>query len=549
MKRNIILIILAAVIVAALAGVMIFVLSLPKTEEVGLSANDTDILIYDKTSVKAEEITVKNSGGEYTLIGFDYTGMADEASQENAAEASEDSQPSGNKRTDETSTLKMNMRYTMQGLDDFELNKDNTDSLAYQCSYVTALQIVDKSGVRFSDFGLDKPLSTVKIRFSDGSEETLILGKKAPNDMGYYFRRELTDNVYLMNPETIGSFLIEKLQMLDRTLTKNFSEDEDNPPTISTISISGEGYKDPLKIDTEEDISIAATYKLRSPYHLACGKESAVSFGKMLYGIRGDEVIAAPVTDEAKKKYGLDKPFMIINVTATDDTKVGLLVSKAEKDGSCYVMADDGNIICKMTKEDMEGWYNITYTDFLTVSFIYPNMDNLDKAVITADGKTTQYDVTHTKDQNELLQDFSINSVKVNGKEVPYSNFNRYINNFTGLAREGTEVKDPGSYTQVYKAELTYSDNGSSPITDTLVMKKGADGAYIVYLNDMLMGYTDREYAEQLIAQTAVIDSEETLESLLGDKPDENVESSAESSADTSVQSSAESSADMAIGE
>ena len=240
---------------------------------------------------------------------------------------------------------------------------------------------------------------------------------------------------------------------------------------------------------------------------------------------------------------------MIINVTATDDTKVGLLVSKAEKNGSCYVMADDGNIICKMTKEDMEGWYNITYTDFLTVSFIYPNMDNLDKAVITADGKTTQYDVTHTKDQNELLQDFSINSVKVNGKEVPYSNFNRYINNFTGLAREGTEVKDPGSYTQVYKAELTYSDNGSSPITDTLVMKKGADGAYIVYLNDMLMGYTDREYAEQLIAQTAVIDSEETLESLLGDKPDENVESSAESSADTSVQSSAESSADMAIGE
>ena len=86
MKKNITVIIIISVVLAALIGVMFAVMSIPQTENTITSTDSMDILIYDKTKLKAEEITVKNSGGEYKLIGYDYTKMAEEISAENAAQ-------------------------------------------------------------------------------------------------------------------------------------------------------------------------------------------------------------------------------------------------------------------------------------------------------------------------------------------------------------------------------------------------------------------------------------------------------------------------------
>ena len=49
---------------------------------------------------------------------------------------------------------------------------------------------------------------------------------------------------------------------------------------------------------------------------------------------------------------------------------------------------------------------------------------------------------------------------------------------------------------------------GEKSIKDVLTIKKGADGSCIVYLNDMLLGYTDRKYAEKLAAQTDKVSGE-----------------------------------------
>ena len=47
MKKNITVVIIAAVVVAALVGVMIFVLNIPDTEDSGISSDTLDILLYD----------------------------------------------------------------------------------------------------------------------------------------------------------------------------------------------------------------------------------------------------------------------------------------------------------------------------------------------------------------------------------------------------------------------------------------------------------------------------------------------------------------------
>ena len=530
MKKNITVVIIAAVVVAALVGVMIFVLNIPDTEDSGISSDTLDILLYDKTSIKPEEITVKNSGGEYTLLGFDYTKELEELSKEmQDASEEESSQTSLNRMREEVSSVSINMSYTMQGMEKLLLSKDATDALAYQCSYVTALQLIDKSGERYKDFGLDKPRSVVKVTFSDNSQETLYVGKDAPNDMGVYFRTERNPNVYLVNSESISSFLVEKLQMFDKTITKKFDYKTDEDVEIESISISGTGYEKPLEIDKEPAISLVSKYKMRSPYIAPCAQEAAQSFGRTIYGLTGSFVAAADITDADKKKFGLDKPYMNIKVRASDDTSVGILVSEAEKDGSCYVMADSGKIIFKMTKSDVGGWYGVTEKKFRTIAFVYPNTDRMDKAVITAGGKTTVYDIMHDRQENDLMQAFTITTVTSDGNSVEYVDFNTLIKNIGGLGRTGVDITSDKGFEEVFKAELSYSGDDGEKIDDVLSIKKGSDGSYIVVINGRVEGYTDREYAETLIGQAHDVLEKGKIVSLIDDEEDENAESSEQS--------------------
>lgn len=522
MKKNITIIIIAAVIVAALAGAMIFVLNIPHTEESGVSSDTLDILLYDKTSVKPEEITVKNSGGEYTLVGFDYTKDLEELSEQlKDASEEESSQVSQNKRREEVSSVKINMSYTMQGLEMLELNKDATDALAYQVSYVTALQLIDKTGTKYKEYGLDKPKVTVEVTFSDSTQKKLYLGNDAPNDMGTYFRMEDNPNVYLVSSENVLSFKVEKLQMLNKTITKGFDYDSDKDVTITALSISGTGYEKPLVIDNKSSISMDSEFKMRSPYLMPCGKEAVQAFGRTMYGMEGTEVAAAQITDEDKKKFGLDNPYMNIKVESSDDTSVCLFVSKAEKDGSCYIMSDGGKIIFKMNKSDVEGWYGVEYDKFRTVYFVYPNTDRMDKAVITAGGNTAVYNITHNRQENDLLEEFTITTVKTGTKPVEYVDFHTFIQNIGGLERTGVEIKSDEGFEEVFSAQLSYSGDDGEKAEDKLVLKKGKDGSYIVVLNDRVEGYTDREYAQSLIAQVDKIQQKGMVENLRGDDDEE----------------------------
>ncbi|MBQ8132865.1 MAG: DUF4340 domain-containing protein [Clostridia bacterium] len=553
MKKNIRFIIIISIVVVLLTGALFFVFNLPQNEDSGVVTDTTnDILLYDKTNLKPEEITVKNSSGEYVLIGFDYTEMLGEVIEEKAAEASEEaasreaaqssdgsqvSQVSDNLKDDEVSTVSVNMHYTMQGYEELELSKDRTDDLAYQCSYVTALMLVDKSGSKYKDYGLDKPAATVTVVFSDNSQEILYVGDEAPDNKGRYFRRDGNANVYLMQSETVTAFLTEKLQMLDSTLTAEFDDEEEDECQITTVNISGTGYDKPVKITKEINVASVSNYNMTSPFKEACGQNVVQGFGEDMYGISGSEVAAANVTEKDIKKYGLDKPYMNISITASDDSKVNLLVSKAEKDGSCYVMTKGGKIICKMTKSDVEDWYGIQSVNFLATNFVFPNIDNMNRAEITVSDETYDYEIRHDTQDNELLEEFTMTTLTLDGEEISYVNFSTFINNVSGLQRTGMELKDLDGFEEVFRIAMSYSADDEKQ-TDTLVIYKGSDDSYAVTLNDRIEGYTDRDYAEKLIGQADKISGTKSIERLNTD--DEESESSTEESSGESSEENSE---------
>ena len=137
----------------------------------------------------------------------------------------------------------------MQGYENTLMSKYMTDNLVKECQIVAATRLIDKSGKKYSDYGLDKPSVEVKVIYSDNSKVNMYFGNEAPDKSGIYCRIDGNKNVYLVNSASVDMFFIDKLQLFDKTLTGELSDSEN----ITLVEISGKGYEKPVIISREKN--------------------------------------------------------------------------------------------------------------------------------------------------------------------------------------------------------------------------------------------------------------------------------------------------------
>lgn len=488
MKKNIKILIFSVICLAVLVAALVVVLNLPSANENKEETSSQDaILLFDKTNLKAEDITVSNESGEYQLLGYEYS---DEGSDDGSSSQ---------------------IIYTMQDHSSQILSKTMTDSLAEQCLYMSAIQIVDKSGSRYSEYGLDKPRSTVSVIFSDNSEVTMYVGNNAPDNKGVYFRIDGNANVYLVQENMINMFLVDKLQMFSKTMSYSFNTDY----KIQTVKISGTNYDSNIEIEPINNNANFCNFVLTKPYREICDNDFLENFGESLYGLSGTTVVAVDITGDDMKKYGLDKPYIDVEVTASDDTAAHIIASEADSENNCYLMQSGGTIIYKMSTDDLF-WYGVTYRDFLDDSIIKPNMDNIVSADIYYGGSNYHYDVTHTTSKNELYEDIVTTKATYNGKEIKYLNLSIFVNNVAGISRSSALPKSTDDSERIFS--IKYSFDGDDALSDTLEIYRTKDKQLIVTLNGNIEGYTDTEYAEKVFEQVENIPKNAELTVLNNDK-------------------------------
>ena len=523
MKKNIRLIILLILAVLVLAAGLIVVLNLPDPQGGGNTkvSDNADLLLYDKTSLDAEEISVSNSGGDYVLVGYSYkdkvSGQESSESSESSKKESSASESSENKREDaETSSLGIKMYYTMQDYENIELSKNMTDQLSYQCSCLTALKLVDKSGSKYAEYGLDKPVSTVKTVFSDDSEETIYIGREAPDNQGLYCRRGNDKNVYLVQAASVNMFLVKKFQMFDKTISAEYSEmiNDEDKNEIVMLSFDGKAYDKAIKIDSGDDLALNSKYKMHSPNHEICAQEFVQKTGESLYGLSGSEVVAANITAEEKKKYGLDDPYLKINVKALDGSTVTLYASKADKDGKCCVMNEEEKLIFRMDKDEISKWYGLEYKDFLANAIVMPNIDYMTGIKIWYDGEDTDITIKNEKKLNDLFEEIVSTTATVNGKRINFINLDNFLKNLAGMTRKSMDINSVDGYEKQASFVFSYQKD-KEKLSDELVIYKNGKGEYAVTLNGMVECTVDAEYVNKLLPQIKMIGGDKEIETIV----------------------------------
>ena len=485
MKKNTKLLIGAGIGAGLLGAILAVVLMLPsENNDSSIKTSEPEsVLLYDKTGNVPEDITIKNTGGEYEIIGYKYRAIQ----QSSSDDESSSSNPVVNPEVLEASESEIPIVYTMQEYPQEFLSKKRTDELYKDCQYLGAKKVIDTSGKNYKEYGLEEPRAEVTIRFDDSTEKSFSLGDDAPDNMGVYVKMSDEKTVYVVPTNNVDAYLVEKLQMFDNTITSDLSDDV----SVKSISFSGEFYDKPITLSENDNIEqkiFKNQYYMKEPYLADCRTKTVTDARDGLFGMEGAEVTAICVTEDDIKKYGLDKPYISMTAGLSTGGETTVNVTKADSKGRCYIMNKSGNKIFRMYAGNI-AWYGLSRNDILTENILSIDMKYMNCMKITQDGKTEQYDL---EAKDVLTDTYSINrvvNVYKNGQKTDYTEVMEYINELSSYKRSDDVPQDIKGCKKMIDIQLGFDTDNKEEIN--MSFYQTADKKYIVVYNGQIEGYAD----------------------------------------------------------
>lgn len=479
MTRNTKKIIAASSVVLILVAILIIVLLLPQSENENNAP--TAITLINRDYMEVEEISFTNEYGSFELIG--YLTENEYASRYTEESSSQESEQTSTAETYET------MVYTMQEYPGNMLSHSLTQELAYHCAHITASQIVDKTGTRYADFGLDKPRATISVVYSDNTTKTFYIGNDAAgSESTVYIRFEGDKYVYLVALDTVSMFLDDGLQLFDKSLSIELERDA----YAESLTISGTFLDTPIKISASDDTTTYSSYMMFSPYREICDDDTFKSYCEVFFDLYADTVIAVDIEESELSKYGLDKPYSDVFVTSTCGS-IHILTSKPDENKKCYVMAAGETIVYQCDAEDLP-WLEISYKLFLSDIITAPNTIKMSEMNVKTSTSSHSFKLTHKTNTNLDEKESIISTVNCNGKNIDYQYFLNFISNLSEMTRTEREPDNAPKDELILSVSFVYED-----VTNTLEVYSSGKSDAVVVLNGVTEAYTDLQYAKELV--------------------------------------------------
>ena len=479
-------------VIAALTAALAVSFMIPKDESI-TSSDNNEIILYYKQGLVPEYFSVKNASGEYELLGFifndsQYTDAGSESSAENSH-----TMPDG---TD--------VVYTMQDHYTYKLDKEITDQLVSQAQSLSAKQIIDKSGSRYGEFGLDEPKYSYSVRYSDAEEIKIDIGNYAPDNEGIYVKKNNDENVYLVDAASIDSFFIEKLQLFDKRITGTIDE-------VHSLSLSGRAYSEFINLVKNTFGCYPSKFITDDEKRDCCNDNASKMICEDIQSLYGEKVAAIDVTKDDLAQFGLDKPYQKIVLLGKSSGSITLLTSAEDESGSFYVMAQNAKTVYTISSKNA-AWYSLTSAELLDSS-VFKVVDSEVKQLKTTIGKeekTITIDRVKKTGPNYYENEFI--TVKYGDKELLYTNISIFLNDLSKLERTNEAPESLDDFKQTL-LEVEFGYYNYPELTDTVKIMRSSSGKTAAVVNGEIECFVSSEEADKIVSQAKQITSSERISS------------------------------------
>jgi hypothetical protein len=181
------------------------------------------------------------------------------------------------------------------------------------------------SGPGLAQYGLSPAKATAELTTTDGKTITLLVGKEAPTNIGYYAMMKGDSKVYLVST-TLGADLTAAPQsLIDLNLV---TLDQNKLGTLSQLTFAGTGRQQPIKLTvdpTSASSFVASTdqngnidtpsYNIISPGSYVTNYENISTMLNNMLTLNASDIASLDVSDKSLSSFGLKNPAYTLSYT------------------------------------------------------------------------------------------------------------------------------------------------------------------------------------------------------------------------------------------
>ncbi len=198
------------------------------------------------------------------------------------------------------------------------------------------------------DYGLETPVSTVHVDYSDGQEATILLGNEAPGELGTYLKLAEDETIYLVDTASVSRMKNTIADFLDRKLGPMLPGNQ-----IGTIRFRNVFSEDLIILKHRQNAEMYAKnhHYMTSPVEAEMDEDAMKTFIGYLSGTTATVVVAVNPTEDELRTTGLLIPSAICYYNYEDGGMESVLYAGNTAGGYVYVMKDDIPAIYLVSEE------------------------------------------------------------------------------------------------------------------------------------------------------------------------------------------------------
>ena len=324
MSKRVLTIVVAAA-VAMLLGIMVVIINvIPDKSEGGSSSNTSSgitsseeqkdvngyLAVYSYDEDQMRKVEVKNQFGGYTV------------------------------RYVKKDT------YTVDGIEEFNINQESIDNLLTCTMQIYATKVIAENPTDLETYGLDKPVSEIKISYDTGETLEMLVGQTAPSG-GKYVLLKNNKKIYTVSTNWTNLFEYKYTHFIDMTVTDDLETDEDGEQIkvrVKKLTFNGGGLKKPIilvenpeylaEVDRLENASSgeelevtanAAQYLFESPFVADTANDAYAGKQYDYFGLLAEDIYTPNPSAKDFADCGLDNPYATVEyVTSKETVKISL---------------------------------------------------------------------------------------------------------------------------------------------------------------------------------------------------------------------------------
>ena len=388
--------------------------------------------------------------------------------------------------------------YTIKGYEEFDLQAGSPDMIASAAAKLEFAKVASLDKSKESDYGFDKPRSTVTVNYSDSTRAIIIVGDDAPQQAGTYIKFGTGDAVYVASTDTVAAFDYGVTDLISLTITKAGDSAENNQ--ASSIKLSGGGFPKDIELVPNTNDNYSASYMMTAPESRFANESETSLVAGGIRGLYAQAVKAVNPSDAQLREFGLSKPNARLSAVYPDTT-IELIASKPDGDGNVNLMVSGKKVVYQITA-DKAAWAKTSFDKLCYEYALCPKMAQLSEMSVETGGKTYDFELkTHeslTTDKQGSETSSTVTVVKYNGREIELGDFTAFYDAASLIGM--SDVKsESGSGSEALRITYTFADGSSDSVAF-----ESSGGAYTAKVNGKAIGHsakTDIAHAQKALSE------------------------------------------------